>query len=242
MNKLKEFTALMLTLALIAAGAYLPKAVSLFLDRSDTGNASFAPISSLRFEISKNIPSIGKLAILSRLDSSFELRESKAQMTQQEVLDAIHTGVQPYIDAQLMVYSEADVEMRPTLVQAQDDQALQSVVWLVAISGDPADSSLLQMVIDDETGNILMISSACENVNIEASLAGPEALAVLADIYFTGLGIDDYARSEVRDLEYAYTQDNTSAVRYCFYDSTYGEVNVDLYVHEYGFDIEFPGV
>ena len=217
MAKLKGLIAVVLALALIVAGAYFPKAISTILDWQNGGNVSTNPISSIRIEISKDIPSLGKLALLSRLGSSIELTESKAKMNKEEVMEAVYTGIQPYVDSQLLAYSEQSVQMYPSLIQAKDDQDLQSIVWFVEITGDPANYTFLQLILDDETGRILMIS-------------------------FTMLGIDDYAQFVVRDLEYAYVGDNANAIRYRFGDAVYGEVNVDLYVHEHGFYIEFPSI
>lgn len=241
MAKLKGFIAVILTLALIVAGAYFPKAVSIFLDWKNNKNASSNPISPIRFEIAKDIPSLGKLAILSKLDNCIELSESKATMTEEDVMDAVYEGIQPYIDSLLIAYSEKDVQMYPSLLlQAEGNQDLQSIAWFVTIAGDPANYTYLQLLIDDETGSILMISFTYEN--LEAPLVGTEALTVFADIYFNGLGIDNYAQFAARDLEYAYVGDNANAVRYRFGDAVYGEVNIDLYVHDHGFYVEFPSI
>lgn len=240
MAKLKGFIAVVLTLALIVAGAYFPKAISTILDWQNCGNVSTNPISSIRIEIAKDIPSLGKLALLSRLGSRIELAESKAKMNKEEVMGAVYTGIQPYVDAQLMVYSGFEVNMYPSLIQAKDDQDFQRIVWFVEITGDPANYTFLQLILDDETGDIIMISFTQEN--LEGTLVGIEALSVFADIFFTGLGIDDYALFVVPDLEYAYVGDNANAIRYRFGDAVYGEVNVDLYVHEHGFYIEFPSI
>lgn len=241
MAKLKVFLAVIVTLALIAAGACLPKAVSLVLDQKNNGNASASPISSIRFEFEKDIPALGKLALLSRLDSSIELTESKATMTQTEVMDAVYEGIQPYIDALLIAYSEKDVELYPSLIlQAQDNQDLQGIVWFVNIGGDPANYTYLQLLVDDETGKLLTLSYTYEA--LDAPVIGTEALTAFADIYFNGLGIDNYAQFAVPDLEYAYVGDDANAIRYRFGDAVYGEVNVDLYVHSHGFYVEFPSM
>lgn len=240
MAKLKGFIAVVLALVFVVAGAYFPKAISIFLDWRNNGTASLNPIASIRIELGKNIPSLGKLAILSRLGSSIELTESKAKMSREEVLDAVHNGIQPYLDAQLMVYSEADIQIHPSLIQSQTDQGFQSIVWFVEITGEISNYTFLQLIIDDETGSILMISFTHEN--LQGLLVGTEALSAFTDIYFTALGLDDYAQSLVPDLEYAYVGDNANATRYRFGDAVYGEVNVDLYVHGHGFYIEFPSV
>ncbi|MBQ9843709.1 MAG: hypothetical protein IJO31_06095 [Oscillospiraceae bacterium] len=238
MAKLKGFIAVVLALALIVAGAYFPKAISTILDWQNRGNVSTNPISSIRIEMAKDIPSLGKLALLSRLESTIEIPESKAKMNKEEVMEAVYTGIHPYVDSQLMAYCEQSVQMHPCLIQAKDDQDMQSIVWFVEIIGDPVNYTFLQLIIDDETGNILMISFTHEN--LQGLLFGIEALTVFADIFFNGLGIDDYASYLTPDLKYAYVGDNANAIRYQLGNSVYGEVIVDLYVHEHGFYIEFP--
>ena len=240
MAKLKGFIAVILTLVTLVAGAYFPKAISMFLDWRNTG-ASSNPISSIRFEIAKDIPFLGKLALFSKLDSSIELTENKASMTPEEVMDAVHEGIQPYVDAQLIEYSEQDVEMHPSMLfQTDRNQDLRGIVWFVNIGGDPSNYTYLQLVVDDETGKILNISYTYEV--LDAPLVGTEALTAFADIYFNSLEIPEYADFIVPDLEYAYVGDDANAVRYRFGDAVYGEVNVDLYVHGHGFYVEFPSM
>lgn len=241
MGKLKDLAAIITAIAMITMGAYFPKMISAALDREHTGHMSYNAISPIRLEINRDIPMLGKLAILSKLDSSIELSESKAKMTKEEVMDAVYEGIQPYIDALLIAYSGKDVLMYPSLLlQAEGNQDLQSIVWFVTIVGDPANYTFLELIVDDETGNILMISFTYET--LEGNLVGMEALTAFADIYFTGMGLDDYAQFIVRDLEYAYVGDNANATRYRFGDAVYGEVGIDLYVHEHGFYVEFPSI
>lgn len=236
MGKLKGFFAVVLALALIIAGAYFPKAVSLFLDWTNTGNVYSNSIASIRFELDKDIPSIGKLAILGRYDGSIELGESKASMSRAEVMAAVYKGIQPYIDKNMMHYSEQEVHLYPCLIYVQDDKDLQNIVWFAEVTGDPANYTFLQVAVDDETGKILACSYTYEDN--EGYIVGAEAIAVFADIFFTGLDIHDYKQAVVSDLEHAYVGENVHATRYRFGDAIYGEVNVDLYVHEHGFYVE----
>lgn len=240
MGKLKGFIAIISALALIFLTAYFPKIISMFLDWRNTGNASYNPIASIQLEIKTDISPLGRLAMLSRMDGNIELSESKAKMSKEKVMEAVYYGLQPYIDSQLAVYSEQDVQMHPSLIQVQNDQALQGIVWMVTVSGDPANFTFFDMIIDDETGHILRINYTSEA--LRDTLIGTEALYAFSDIYFTSLGIDDYTHFAASDLEYAYLGDNTTAIRYRFGDALYGEINIDLYVHDRGFYVEFPNV
>ena len=172
------------------------------------------------------------------MNGTIGLSEDKAKMTKEEVMAAIHVGLQPYIDAQLVAYSENEVQLHPSLIQVQNHPELQSIVWIVTITADFPSYTYFDLMIDDETGHILLISYASDG--FKDALVGTEALSAFADIYFTSLGINDYMKFVVPDLEYAYVGDNAVAMRYRFGDTTYGEVNVDLFVIEHGFYIQFP--
>lgn len=235
MGKLKGFFAIVFAAAFLLLVSFFPKIIGLFLDRS-TGNPTFSPISPVRLEIRSDISPIGRLAMLSRMDSNIKLSESKASMTKEKVLEAVHNELQPYLNAQLMVYNERDVQMQPVLVQG--DSELQGIVWLVTVSGEQTDFSFLDMAIDDETGRILRISYTVENPT--GDIVGMEALYLFADIFFSGLEIEDHWAYAVPDLEYAYTGDGGDAIRFRFEDAQYGQITVDLFVHDHGFYVEFP--
>ena len=240
MSKVKVFLTVTLALALICVGAFFPKITARFLDLRNAGNASYNPITSVRLEIKTDIPSIGKLAMLCNMDSNIEISESKATMTASEVMEAVYSELQPYIDSQLLTYSEYEVYMQPSLVQSSNNQNLQGIVWWVTISGDPSNYSFLDLAIDDETGHILRINYSIEDPT--DNISGLEALYVLSDIYFSGLDMNYYESYAVSDLEDTYVGDNAVAIRYRFGDVVYGEVNVDMYVYEHGFYMEFPNV
>lgn len=238
MRKFKAAVTVLLTLALLIAGAYIPKLVARFLDWQATGKGSLDPIASVELNIHQELSSIGKLAMMNRIDSLLPIRESKARMTTEEVMDAVYEGLTPYMDAQLATYYENRVEMRPYLVQVPDTPELQRVIWQVTVSGDDSDFTFFDLIIDDETGNILRINYTAENPQIP--YGRDETLNLFMEIFFSSLGIDNFGEYLVEDLEYAYTGDNATAVRFRFEDEQYGGVNVDMFVHENGFYIEFP--
>lgn len=245
MHKRKICIAVLLTFALLAAGACFPNIVSHILDWQHNGVPSYNPIMSIQLEIKRDVPALGRLAMMSRMDGYIELAESKASMTKEEVMTAVSNGLAPYIDtqlmdAQLMEYSESDVQLHPCLIQVPNMPDLQGVVWFVTVSADPNAFSYLGMAIDDETGDILQINYTCE---VEMNtISGVEALNQFADIFFSSLGIEDYWYFAETNLEYEYTAEDVNAMRYSLGvgDKVYGEVNIDLYVHEHGFYVEFP--
>lgn len=238
MGKLKIAGAVLLTLALLFAGASIPWLTAWFMDGLYTQKGSMSPMTSIELQIHQDTPSIGKLAMMSRMDGNLAIKENKASMTQQEVLQAVESGLRPYIDAHLVSYAETDIQMQPRLAQVQSEPELQGVFWIVTVSGDSPDYSFIDLVLDDETGKILRISYHSEKQRTANSNA--EALGILTDIFFSGLGIEEYQESASSDLNGVYVGDNAQAMRFRFGDKQYGEVNVDLYVYDGGFYVELP--
>lgn len=241
MRKFKAWFAVLFALSLIGACAFFPKITALFLDESLSSEAVFRPIDPIRLEIRQELPILGKLAVLSRADLNFEISDSKTKMSKDQVMDAMHTGLAPYTDTALISYFEENIQIRPDIFQVQSNPELQTVVWLVDITHDPYDDpksfSNIGLAIDDETGAILAISYTCETPT--NTPVGQDALTVFAEIYFSGLGIQNYGAFLMPDMESAYWGDNGDAARYCFEDAQYGRFHVDLNVHDHGFYVEF---
>lgn len=236
MNKAKYVPILALALGLSLAGALLPQLIASAGDKATLGKADFAQIQSVEFELHKNIPSIGKLALMSNMESAVELLPNKASMTEQAVSDACRSALQPYIEAGLMEeYRQWQVGVRAFLVHSGN---ANGILWTVSIVNDREGLYCIDAVIDDETGNLLCIDVIDQQ--FRGSELRTEYLYTLAELFFTGLGFSerDYPAFETDELQDVGNMSH--AVRYCFTDAVYGEVNVDLWVSEYGFRVEFP--
>lgn len=237
---MKTAAAVLLTVAVLVTGIYIPKLVARLLDKQNTGKGSLTPITPVELNISRELSPVEKLVMVSRIKSLLSIDESKASMTSEEVIDALHREIAPYIEANLAVYDECRVETQPYLVQTQDWPELQKVIWQVTVSGHDADFTFFDLLIDDQTGKILRISYTAENP--KGGIVGIEALNLFAEIYFSGLEIEDHWTYAVGDLEVVYAGDNGNAIRFRFVHDRFGEANIDLNVHDHGFYVEFPAV
>lgn len=236
MAKLKYILVIVLAVVIVIAGAFLPRLVADFRDEATLGKAGFEWMQPVEFEIHRNIPSMGKLAMMAQFSGAVEIPESKATMTAQQVREACGAALQPYIDAGLMAeFVQWQVELCPYLIQTP---VINGIVWTVTIFDGPEGLYLIDAVIDDETGQLLRIDVMDQQ--FRGSELRTEYLYAFADLFFSGLGITDYdyAAFETDDLKKIGT--GADALRYRFGDAVYGEVNVDLYVFEYGFYVEFP--
>lgn len=239
MRKLKTPILLLLTAVLLAVGAALPKIVAAVQDHNTIGEATFDTVESIRLNIRQDAPGLAKLAMLYKLDDVIEMSENSASMTREEVEKAAYAALEPYINAGIMhEFEKWNIEARPLLGQVPGQPELMSVFWSVDITGDPDVFYYVGVTIDDETGQLININCT-SNYVIEESIR-EDVLGTFCDIFFTELGIAEYADFATNDLEGQYIGDNAVGIRYRFGDAVYGEINVDFFVHEYGFHIEFP--
>ncbi|MBE6978487.1 MAG: hypothetical protein E7438_07670 [Ruminococcaceae bacterium] len=240
MRKVKTVTVVLLVSLVLIIGACIPELAARFMDEKHTGSYSINPMTSIELSIHQELSPVGKLAMMNRIDSLLPIRESKAGMTAEDVMAAVMKELAPYMDAQLVAFSEEHVEMQPYLVQVLDMPQLQSVIWQVTIAGDDADFTFVDLLMDDKTGHILRINYTAENPR--PPYVKEKVIRSFADIYFSSLGITDHWNYLVKDLEHAFIGDNAVAVRFHLEDPQYGQADIDLFVHDNGFYIEFPTI
>lgn len=241
MGKPKTFLILLLSLVLLAALAMLPNAVAAVQDSGTLGQTQVSQLQPVQLEIRDDPPAMARLAMMNGLGSVIEVPDQVATMTREEAKEAALTQLQPYMDAGLIdLYDIFHTEIRCMLGQASSNSELNSIFWTVTVIRDDEGLLVIDTAIDDETGSLLWISVTD---NYAPYINDPEAILMpFAEIYFTGLGIDDYGYYVTDDLAEQYIGDDAYGIRYRFGDMIYGEVNVDLYVYPYGFYTEFPVV
>ena len=233
MSKVKYVPVLLAALALIFLGAFLPRLVAAAGDEAILGKAGFDQMQSMEFELHKNIPSMGKLAMMANLNSAVEIQASKASMTEQEAMEASRSALRAYVDAGLLAeYSEWQVTTRAYLASGG---TANGVFWIVEVYTDAEALRCIQTIVDDETGALLGVRA--EDQQYRGSELRTEYMYMAADLFFSGLGIDSYSSFAEDELKGDSEKGNT-ALRYRFGDAVYGEVNVDVCVWQYGFYVE----
>lgn len=238
MNRVKTAAAVLLTVAVLVTGVYIPKLVAHILDRQNTGKGSLSAMAPVELHITRELSYPEKLVMIGKIESLLPISENKASMTREEVIDALHREIAAYIEADLGVYDECRVETQPYLVQTKGWPELQKVIWQVTVSGNDAEFTFWDMLIDDQSGKILRISYTAEDP--KGGIVGVEALQLFTEIYFSGLGIEDPWVYATKEMEAVFVGDNGNAIRFRFPHDQYGETVLDLNVHDHGFYIEFP--
>ncbi len=238
MRRFKTALFVLLTLAALVFFAFAPHMVSAILDDNTIGRVSLDPMVSPEIKLRKNIPALGKLAMLSQMEGTIALAEEKATMDREQVMEAVYKALRPYLDAHLATYSEQNIEMYPHLVQIPEHLELQSIVWIVTIQGGPKSFTFFDLLIDDETGQLLRISYTTGNGMY--TLHPADALMHFEEIYFSQLGLSDYSYAWAADMAPVNIGDSGAGKRFVFTSDEYGEIPVDLYIYDYGFYVEFP--
>ena len=242
MRKARNVACLLLAAATIAACSALPGLVAAYLDSEALGQPHYETVPNIQLQIqsAEETPGLEKLAMMCRMDGGIEISESMAAMTPEEAETHALAILRQYVYAGLVEYFDPVLlEIRCMLATAAADPSLNGIFWMVVlVSADEQDYAQFDLAIDDKTGCALAVSYTRENYRYDQSYE--TLIASFAQVYFHSFGIENCMDHATDDLSKQYTGEKTYAVRYRFGDQVYGELNVDLYAHQYGFYTEFP--
>jgi len=222
--------------------AYFPKWMAALQDRKILSQAQIEEMQSVQLNIQEELPAMGKLALMKNIHkgNAIEISTEDAYMSVEELQNTVAKALQPYFDTDLIsLFEEERCEYRPLLVWDREN-SLSGIVWQWVSTSMKDKFYEVGVLLDDETGEILLIQYSGDRV-FEDSMQD-DILSLLCENYFEGLQITDYADFATDDLEHQYIGDNVQGVRYRFGDVVYGEVNVDFFVSRYGFYMEFPNL
>lgn len=238
MGQLKKGMILLLTLMCICLMAFLPRITGRFQDREALHQVGYSQSSHVQLKIREDIPLIGKLSLLSRMKGVLEVPEDLTEMTADKAEQAALDALRPYMDAGLIPeFTVWYIEARPLLILTSDEADLAGVIWSVTILDDEEGIINITIDIDDATGALLRLVF---NYEFWGKTDLPDTLLRFAEVYFTGIEVEAYEKFATDDLENRYIGDDTVGIRYRIEDPVYGEVNLDLYVHQYGFYVTTP--
>lgn len=238
MGKIRNSVILALTIGAICFLAFLPNITGWARDRADLEQVDYRDSAQVQLEIREDMPLLGKLSLLCRMEGVLEVPEAMAKMTVEEAEQAAVDALKPYMEAGLIPeFTVWQVVARPLLILTPEEVDLAGLVWATTILADEEGVLNVSVDIDDATGTLLRL-----NFNYEywgkTDLSG--SLSRFGEVYFAGLGVADYEQYATDDLEKRYIGDDTVAQRYRLEDPVYGHANLDLYVHRYGFYVTTP--
>ena len=238
MGKMRKSLILALTLLCICLMAFLPRLTGWFQDLRRENEVLYEESAQVRLEIQQDMPLLGKLSLLGRMEGVLEVPEAMAKMTAEEAEQAAVDALKPYMEAGLIPeFPVWHIEARPLLIRTPEEVDLAGLVWAVMILSDEEGVMNVSVDIDDATGQLLRLNYGYEYWD---KTDPPSALSRFAEVYFAGLGVEDYEQYATDDLENRYIGDDTVGQRYRLEDPSYGHANLDLYVHRYGFYVTTP--
>lgn len=250
MHKLKTVLILLLTAALIAGGAVLPRIVSSATDEASIGKEEISPIHSVELEVveteERESASMARKLILLQDMYVLPLTEEEASMGAAEAIAAAEIAMEEYTAAGIFQWFDVDsVSAEPFIGIDPRDMDNYNIYWTVYFDMGEEPYGTLLLYIDDETGVVLHIeynrydSFTMEGV-WEANWAVMDAFT---DVYFRQLGMSevaDYFRSASL-VDEGEIDGGVAYRRYTIGDVDYGEIRIEFYVDGAGgFRTNFP--
>ena len=250
MRKLRIGMILILTLALIIVGAYLPRIAAAVEDWMNNEKSNFAPMQSVQLEFRDNEQQnaaymLRKLALENNMNT-IPITPKEATMTEEEVYEAAMEGMEAYSDLGIFRwFKDTYRNAEPYLAIDPDDADNFIIFWAVNIVKEDKPYYNLFLHLDDETGKILYIDYV--NYDTENYMFMPEdqrrSMEGFTDTYFHQLGLSEaMADTDIMKVSVAELNldSESTAVRYSFTETDYGRIDIEFHFYPNGFYIDFP--
>lgn len=253
MNK-RMMVGLLLSVALIAALAMLPRGIGAVSDLCAEGAAEAAPMQSVTLAFDADgVDTPGymlrKLALEGKM-LTIPIQPEQTRMSEDAVLDAASASMSPYVEEGLFRwFDDSYVSIQPYLGIDPENKNNNMIFWTVSYVFDREPYQSLFLHIDDETGRALFI-------NYETAMPerfedyGPERQTLLMEgfihSFFGQLELLDdqmtgYRRLLSREQREKTLAEDVTCVVYTLNDGVYGQIQVEFYITPEGFRVYFPG-
>lgn len=156
MGKWKGPLLLLLTLALVAAGALLPRLVAAVTDGSAAERVDYGELTPVELDLREktSLTTEQKLFLVHHGDS-IQISAADVSMTEAEALAAAENALTPYYDAGLLpTLAAGETTCSPVLTYSTIND-FYGYFWQITILQDG--NWQLELVLDDETGRLMSI-------------------------------------------------------------------------------------
>lgn len=240
MSKLKTFLTLFIMAAVVIACTFLPNIVNAIQSHNSDAAYKYADMQTAQLRIEDKAPltTLGKLVLLAD-STSVEIPEDQANMTIAEVHDAAYRclDVFSYADLITVDYHYFMIEAVPGILYSNQSPVEYSTIWSISLSA-PDYTSVIDLIIDDETGALLHISYET-SAGLLSEYDLPELLPFIAELYFSPLSLQPSAENFGESIENPDTDAYWFSGTYIFYDDIYNEVVIEISLSPHGFSTHF---
>lgn len=242
MKKWKIPLVLLLTLALLIAGAILPGIVAAVQDSTTVNQPGLGTIPSIELELTRvqtSCPVLGTLAMI-REGQFYSIAESNAAMSTDEAISAVETALAPYYEKELIPYNWSDVGVSatPHLVYHTGNSTFSGILWVISIAWD-SNAHFLDIYLDDATGKLVYLHFNSAQMDVYT----PEAYAEeFCAAYFESTGLDDvlddpeaYGVESITRYDSGLKLPQDKSIAYSLTSKEYGNLTLRFNVYERGF-------
>ena len=234
MRKLKTALIFLVTLALLAVGAAMPKLLAMVNDRNHLNQPGTQQMQSIALDLSgenRVLSTVGKIDLL-RSGKIIAVTENEASMTEAAVNATAGAAMEAYINAGIFQWFDVTAwNASPMLCIDPDAPDHYGIFWSVTILNENEPYQSLMMDIDDETGKIFSIRYDCYGTY---SLDGvwernTAVMDAFTHVYLNQLGLLDQENTEP-NMEYGELDGEVLCGRFFLTDDDHGEIAIEFYV------------
>ena len=234
---LKTLCILMLCFSILLLCAAFPEAAARLQEYAQNGSPQFATVASVQPEQQTSLTLPGKLALLSQKSRGIEILEDETTMSASQAKAAAEKAFAPYLTAGLFPpLEDCCGYFRPLLIQDPASPERHCIVWEGCYIQNSAPYSVTDVLIDDETGNILRLHYDAGQMLYSEHDPGRN-LNTFVDIFFNALGIRDHSQYFLEDPYYS---DDVCRIQYRIGNTESGSVTLDFVSLPSGFYVTFP--
>lgn len=235
MMKLKKVMLLLLTAAMIALGAVLPKITAALVDRKTCNQSGSREMTAISLDVNaeaRTLSAVEKIDLL-RKGQMIAITEKEAAMTEADINAAVEIAMREYEDAGIFAWFDYEAwNVQPMLCIDPNAPENYAIFWDVTIINKMEPYQTLAVALDDETGKIYSIRY---DIYGEYSLDGVwernmATMDALVHVYLTQLGFLDEQQNVEPRIEYGELDGEVLYGGLFFQNEDDGQSPIEFYV------------
>lgn len=225
-------------LILLLGVSVLPRVVGSWQDKNLIRRPGFETMIQVRLNIGKELSLVDKWGLIYNWGERLPISEEIANLTREEVKTAVEAALAPYYQRRLFLPLKDPVSIwEPFLVQDKEDPNLYGIFWTGTVYENEKSGAMIEVVIDDENGDILSIVYRDEE-NAFGEFEFENLLQEIKALYFGGLHQSEVTFTGTSSKLDVYEAEGMRGIRCQVKDPKRGVVYVNFCVDGGGFRVE----